>query len=350
MKKNMMMTTFLLSAGTLIIMMWACCGSAAEDAAAENRLMAERFEEWIAEYGRVYSTQNEKSKRFSAFRDNAMFVDSFNRAGDHQNYTLGTNKFADLTYDEFRSSYLGYAAAAPVPDDGTTTTTAPFLYENVTAPAAVDWVKKGAVTPAKNQASCGSCWAFSSVAAVEGITKISTGKLISLSEQQLVDCDAKNHGCNGGLMTAAFHYIATNKGITTDANYPYTKVKGTCQQNKAAAAAAKIGGFQRVPRNDEAALAQAVSQQPVSVCVDASKNMQLYKGGIFTSGCTTKINHGVTAVGYGVDADGRKFWLIKNSWGKDWGENGYVRLLRDSGVRQGLCGVTTQSSFPTPPK
>ncbi|VFQ75937.1 unnamed protein product [Cuscuta campestris] len=345
MKKKKM--TILLSAG--IIMMWACCSSAAEDAAAENRLMTERFEEWMAEYGRVYSTQNEKSKRFSAFRDNAIFVDSFNSAGD-QNYTLGTNKFADLTYDEFRSSWLGYAAAAPVSDDGTTTTTAPFLYENVTAPAAVDWVKKGAVTPVKNQSSCGCCWAFSAVAAVEGITKISTGKLISLSEQQLVDCNTKNHGCNGGTMEAAFNYIAGNKGIAKETNYPYTKVQRTCRRNKAAAAAARIGGFRQVPPNNEAVLAKAVSRQPVSVCIDAGKAMQLYKGGIFSSGCTAKINHGVTAVGYVADPAGKKFWLIKNSWGQDWGEKGYVRLLRDSGAPEGLCGVATQSSFPTPPK
>ncbi|VFR02327.1 unnamed protein product [Cuscuta campestris] len=197
----------------------------------------------------------------------------------------------------------------------------------------------------------GCCWAFSTVAATEGITKLTTGKLISLSEQQLVDCDRISHGCDGGWMEAGFKYITENRGITTEANYPYTKMQGPCQQSKASAAAARLGGFQIVPKNSEAELLKAVSRQPVSVSIDAAgQPMQFYAGGVFTAQCSTLINHAVTAVGYGTDPNGMKYWLLKNSWGPTWGERGFLRLLRDSGVPEGQCGVATQSSFPLPPK
>ncbi|TXG47564.1 hypothetical protein EZV62_026858 [Acer yangbiense] len=229
--------------------------------------------------------------------------------------------------------------------------TTSFEYGNLTAvPTSMDWRKDGVVTPVKDQASCGSCWAFSAVAAVEGITKLKTGKLVSLSEQELVDCDinGENEGCNGGLMDSAFEFIKSNHGLTTEANYPYEGIDGTCNKKKAATAAATITGYKKVPANNEKALLQAVARQPVSVGIEGSgSSFQFYSTGVFTGDCGTHINHGVTAIGYGTKTDGTKYWLIKNSWGTGWGENGYMKIQRETKSSKGLCGIAMMASYPT---
>ncbi|TKY49399.1 Senescence-specific cysteine protease SAG39 [Spatholobus suberectus] len=165
----------------------------------------------------------------------------------------------------------------------------------------------------------GSCWAFSAVAAIESIIKIKTGD--------------------------AFKYIIQNRGLATEANYPYRGIVGTCQNG--IARAAQISGYVNVPPNNEEQLLQAVAMQPVSVSISVNNEFHLYKGGIFTGPCGTTLNHAVTAIGYGTNQDGTKYWLVKNSWGENWGEGGYMRLLRDSGHPQGLCGIAMRASYPT---
>ena len=180
--------------------------------------------------------------------------------------------------------------------------------------------------------NAGCCWAFSAVAAMEGITKLSTKNLISLSEQELVDCDTsgEDQGCEGGLMDDAFKFIKQNGGLTSEAKYPYKGTDGTCDTKKAANPAAKITGYEDVPANSEDSLLKAVANQPVSVAIDASGSaFQFYSGGVFTGDCGTELDHGVTAVGYGTSDDGTKYWLVKNSWGTSWGESGYIRMERD---------------------
>ncbi|KAJ8753468.1 hypothetical protein K2173_019867 [Erythroxylum novogranatense] len=304
--------------------------------------MNQRHEEWMALYGRVYKDANEKEIRYKIFKQNVQRIDSFNAAGNKP-YKLGVNQFADLTNEEFktRNRFKGHVC----PEQAGS-----FKYEKITAvPSTMDWRKKGAVTPIKDQGQCGSCWAFSAVAAVEGITQLSTKKLISLSEQELVDCDVKgeDQGCQGGLMDDAFKFVMQNKGLTTETNYPYTASDGSCNSNAEANHAAKITGYEDVPANNEAALMKAVANQPVAVAIDAGGfEFQFYQSGVFTGNCGTELDHGVAAVGYG-ESNGVKYWLVKNSWGTQWGEEGYIRMQKDVSAKGGLCGIAMQASYPT---
>ncbi|XP_057506603.1 senescence-specific cysteine protease SAG39-like [Actinidia eriantha] len=308
----------------------------------QDASLYERHKQWTARYGRVYKDTAEEEKRFNIFKDNVEYIESSNKAANKP-YTLGVNQFADLTNEEFklRNRFKSHVCS----------TTTSFKYENMTAvPSTMDWRKKGAVTAIKDQGQCGCCWAFSVVAAMEGITQLTTGKLIALSEQELVDCDVsgEDQGCNGGLMDDAFTFIQQNNGLTTESNYPYDGTDGTCNRNKEANHAAKITGYEDVPTNSESALLKAVANQPVSVAIDAGGlDFQFYSSGVFTGDCGTDLDHGVAAVGYGTSDDGTKYWLVKNSWGIGWGEQGYIRMQRDIGAKEGLCGIAMQASYPT---
>ncbi|CAM0953661.1 unnamed protein product [Alopecurus aequalis] len=313
--------------------------AARELAGGEEAAMQARHEEWIAKHGRKYKDDAEKAQRFQVFKTNSELVARSNADGTKK-YRLAINKFADLTNEEFVGTYTGFKAMPPgakkVPG---------FKYENISLSAEVaqgiDWRTRGAVTGVKNQHHCGCCWAFSAVAAVEGINQITTGQLVSLSEQQLLDC-TNNHGCSGGAMKAAFDYIVANGGITTEDAQPYAMEQGTCGSYQPAAT---ISGYQAVPDNDEDALAAAVANQPVSVGIDGSDpSFKLYSGGIMTGdACGTELHHAVTVVGYGVEQDGTSYWLLKNSWGETWGESGYMKLERGTGA----CGIASrEASYP----
>ncbi|GMP72212.1 hypothetical protein CsSME_00030320 [Camellia sinensis var. sinensis] len=327
----------------LILGMWA---SQAMSRTLPEVSMVERHEQWMACFGRVYEDDVEKEMRFKIFKDNMEFIESFNSVAGARPYKLGINQFADLTNEEFQASRNGYKRSS-LPKASKTSS---FRYENVTAvPASMDWRKNGAVTAIKDQGQCGCCWAFSAVAATEGIHQLKTGKLISLSEQELVDCDtSQDQGCGGGEMDSAFKFIINNNGLTTEANYPYDGTDGTCNTNKEASHAATITGYEDVPSNSESALLKAVAIQPVSVAIDASGSaFQHYSSGVFTGDCATQLDHGVTAVGYETSDDGTKYWLVKNSWGTSWGKGGYIRMQRDIDAAEGLCGIAMDASYPT---
>lgn len=278
---------------------------------------------WAKAFGKTYYKDAERQYRLQVFRENHAIVQTEN-AKNHT-YELELNEFADQTADEFATTHFGIAKPEKVWGD------APYLgthkLSGKAVPPSVDWTTKGAVTPVKNQGQCGSCWSFSTTGSLEGANAIATGKLVSLSEKQFVDCDTVDQGCNGGLMDNAFKYAEAN-AICTEESYPYEAQKGTCQKSSCTVGLAQgsVKGFKDVSSDDTDALMDAVAQQPVSIAIEADKSVfQLYKTGVLTGTCGTKLDHGVLAVGYG-SLNGQDYWKVKNSWGPSWGKNGYVLL------------------------
>ncbi|CAN6206861.1 unnamed protein product [Urochloa humidicola] len=288
--------------------------------------------------------------RLEVFRDNLRFIDAHNAEADAGIHTfrLGLTPFADLTVEEFRRRVLGFRrrGGAAAPRRVVNTRYLRRRGDGDDLPDAVDWRQLGAVTEVKDQQQCGGCWAFSAVAAMEGINEIVTGSLVSLSEQEVIDCDSQDNGCNGGYMQNAFQFVINNGGIDTEADYPFIGTDATCDANRENEKVASIDNFAEVAANNETALQEAVASQPVSVAIDAGGRVfQHYHSGIFDGPCGTKLDHGVTAVGYGSE-DGNDFWIVKNSWSALWGEGGFIRMARNVASPKGKCGIAMDASYP----
>ncbi|CAJ1056743.1 pro-cathepsin H [Xyrichtys novacula] len=255
---------------------------------------------------------------------------------------MSLNQFSDMTFSEFRKAFLWSEPQNCSATKGT------YLYSNGPSPDSIDWRKKGNfVTDVKNQGPCGSCWTFSTTGCLESVTAINTGKLVPLSEQQLVDCaqDFNNHGCNGGLPSQAFEYIMYNKGLMTEKDYPYKATEGVCVY-KPELAAAFVKDVVNITANDEMGMVDAVgTRNPVSFAFEVTSDFMHYSKGVYTSTMchktADKVNHAVLAVGYGQQ-NGSAYWIVKNSWGKIWGIDGYFLIERG----KNMCGLAACSSFP----
>ena len=271
-------------------------------------------------------------------------MEAHNAAVEQHGFTLKLNKFSDLTNSEFVKTHNGNQMSKQTSTPKTVFVSDPHFQ----VPSTVDWRDKGYVTGVKNQGHCGSCWAFSTTGSLEGQMFRKTGKLVSLSEQNLIDCSVKwnNYGCIGGLAIRAFRYIRDNGGIDTEESYPYKGEDGTCQYSTSNIGA-NCTGFVEVKKYDEDALVNATaSVGPISVSIDASHNSIVhYSSGVYYEPVCSEIilDHAVLVVGYGTE-NGQDYWLVKNSWGTDWGENGYIKMARN---RKNNCGIATEGVFPT---
>lgn len=295
------------------------------------------FQDYMRKFNKEYESEIEYQARFKVYRDNAAYIRVFNSLD--RSWKLGINHFADMTNTEFKNLYL------------------PSKFETVNSeepeepgrvysyPSSVDWVKKGAVTSVKNQKQCGSCWSFSTVEGVEGAWALAGNILVSLSEQQLMDCSTSfgNQGCDGGLMTSGYEYVK-KFGLTSFNNYPYTARDGQCNTAREKLRVATISKYTVVAPNKDALL-EAASKQPVSVAVEANQlSWQFYFGGIVRFDCGTRLDHGVLVAGYNLDHS-TPYWIVKNSWGSSWGESGYLKIEVSSG--KGVCGINMSASYPT---
>jgi len=304
--------------------------------------LSSKFESWKRAEGKSYATVEEESAALNAFAANDAIINDVN--SKNLSYWLGHNSFSDMTWEDFQRTHMGELYLNSPPKN----MVRKHLDLGDKVADAVDWVEAGAVTPVKNQQRCGSCWAFSTTGSVEGAFQIANKQLISLSEEDLVQCDHNgDNGCKGGLMDNAFKWIHMH-GIAAEADYPYTSgggVTGQCKAAKEKKPVVTISSFRDVPKGDEDALKSAVAIGPVSIAIEADKSaFQLYKGGVLDNkACGTQLDHGVLIVGFGTDSSlGKDYWKVKNSWGATWGESGYIRMVRN----KNQCGLANSASYP----
>lgn len=322
-------------------------------AAAQKRISS--FTEFKAAYGKIYESVEEEAMRASIFAQTIEEIEAHN--AKNMSWKMGVNQFSDLTHDEFQATIL----MTPQNCSATTRREPIELDAGADLPDTLDWRMRGIVSEVKNQGSCGSCWTFSTVAALEAhlALKADNWRAPRLSEQQLVDCafNFDTQGCNGGLPSHAFEYIKYAGGLQTEFSYPYTAVTGTCSfaapeddafvPQSSGIGVVVPGGSVNLTAGDENELKYFLATKgPISVAFDVASDFKNYESGVYSSNiCKSgamNVNHAVLAVGYGTTANNESYWLIKNSWDYTWGDFGYFKIE----AFKNMCGIAQCNSYP----
>nr|AND80742.1 silicatein alpha [Mycale phyllophila] len=304
----------------------------------------EEWKLWKGQHQKSYEGTLEELTRHIVWLSNKQYIEAHNQNAHIFGYTLAMNNFADLTDQEWAEKFGTYDS------DGKGNYTRYYKPDALTYyPDSVDWRTKNAVTSVKDQSQCGASYAFSAVAAMEGANALATGKLTVLSEQNIIDCSVPfgNHGCKGGNMDSAFDYVITNEGLDVSDAYPFQGKQQSCVYSDKYTGV-KISGMVRIQEGSESHLLGAVANVgPVSVAIDGSSNaFRFYDSGVYDSSrCSSStLNHAMVVTGYGTTSDGKDYWLVKNSFGEKWGEDGYVRMVRG---KYNQCGIASDASYPT---
>ena len=304
-----------------------------------DKIIFEHFQKFMTKYNKKYSSVKEFLSRYEAFRRNF----HLSLSGPNLSFTTGINKFSDMTQEEFASNYLNlnYGDLANTNFESVTVT------KFGAAPPSFNWRNVGRVSHVKNQGNCGACYAFTTIGNLEGLYFAKNGNMTSLSEQMLVDCDTNDGGCNGGLMQDTLDWIKMNGGIMAEKDYPYKGKKGSCKKKESKYVNLKVTGYKKLGKTgktfecvDENQVKEFLYENGPLIAAMNADHLKSYIGGIFDISqeyCyDSGINHGVVLVGYGTDkTTNMDYWIVKNSWGKNWGESGYFRIRR--GV--GTCGI-----------
>lgn len=322
-----------------------------------NNEVMERFDEWLQLHNFKIYGEDHLMHVFTNWVENDKYINYINTK--NLTYKLGHNSYSGYSFEEFRDMMNFKHNKQVIKTLNSNNSIDKNNYIKLNLPESVDWRLENVVNPVKDQGQCGSCWSFSTIQAVESASAIKYGKLNSLSEQELVDCDnfsngGKDHGCNGGLMDNAFTWIGKNNGLCSDVDYPYvsgvTRTAGTCQKTCTNQPNTDVAKFVDIQANSDTSMMGALTLQPVSIAIEADqRDFQLYSSGIFTGTCGTNLDHGVGLVGYGTN-----YYILRNSWGSSWGENGYMLIGKGTDPKTGelynngagQCGLLMEGSYP----
>jgi len=321
------------------------------------------WEAFKVQYGRNYHTLHEELHRRELWEANLQLIAEHN-SQPGITFTMGVNSFSDMTEEEvqqrlglvpmdiahhgnhMRDTHRDLTSFYNLDIEG-------FGVNPRFIPDSVDLREEGCINHVKDQGSCGSCYSFSAVGALESYQCLETGHMVSLSEQNIIECswEQGNNGCSGGWMDWVFLYVYENGGIDTEAYYPYVSGEdgvdnGTCQYSAAPSdVGATCMGWVYLPNGDEEAMQQAIAQKgPVSIAYDVLTDFMYYESGVYSSqNCSQyQLNHAMLVVGYGTEMD-QDYWLLKNSWGEDWGDEGYIKVARNM---DNNCGIASVGVYP----